>query len=47
VTQLHDSFGEVFGREVAVSPDAGGGYRVQLSFATAEEALELAGRLRG
>ncbi len=46
VTQIHDSFGAVFGREVDVSAAAGGGYTIALSFESADEALELAGRLR-
>jgi ParB family chromosome partitioning protein len=46
VAQIHDSFGTVFGREVDVSPATGGGYRIQLSFESADEALELARRLR-
>jgi ParB family chromosome partitioning protein len=43
--QITDAFGPVLGREVDVSPTAGGGYRVQLSFGSLDEALDLAGRL--
>jgi ParB family chromosome partitioning protein len=47
VAQLHDTYGAVLGRNVAVTPAPGGGYRIQVSFASADEALELATRLRG
>jgi ParB family transcriptional regulator, chromosome partitioning protein len=46
VVQLADSFGTALGRDVDVSPTPGGGYRIQLSFESADEALELASRLR-
>jgi ParB family chromosome partitioning protein len=46
VAQIHDTFGALLGREVDVTASSAGGYRVQLSFATAEEAFELATRLR-
>ncbi len=46
VAQIHDTFGALLGRDVEVSAAGDGGYRVQLSFGTAEEALELATRLR-
>jgi ParB family chromosome partitioning protein len=47
VLQIDDSFGAALGREVQVSATPAGGYRVQISFESAEEALELASRLRG
>jgi ParB family chromosome partitioning protein len=43
--QIAEALGEAFGAEVRVRP-AGGGYRAELSFANAAEALALAGRLR-
>ncbi|HEX8977212.1 MAG TPA: ParB/RepB/Spo0J family partition protein [Gemmatimonadales bacterium] len=46
VARIHDRFGAVFGREVDVSAAVGGGYRLQLSFESADEALELARRLQ-
>jgi ParB family transcriptional regulator, chromosome partitioning protein len=46
VTQIHDSLGAALGREISVRPSSGGGYRIELSFASAEEALELAGQLQ-
>jgi len=46
VLQINDSFGAALGREVDVSATPAGGYRVQISFESAEEALELASRLR-
>jgi ParB family chromosome partitioning protein len=46
VTQIHDSLGAALGREISVRPSSGGGYRIELSFASAEEALELAGQLK-
>jgi ParB family chromosome partitioning protein len=46
VVQITDSFGTALGRDVDVSPTPGGGYRIQLSFESADEALELASRLR-
>jgi ParB family transcriptional regulator, chromosome partitioning protein len=45
VVQITDSFGTALGRDVDVSPTPGGGYRIQLSFESADEALELASRL--
>jgi ParB family transcriptional regulator, chromosome partitioning protein len=46
LAQLHDTYGAVLGREVDVRATPGGGYRVQLNFESADEALELAMRLR-
>jgi hypothetical protein len=43
---LSDSFGSALGRDVEVTATAMGGYRVHLSFESADEALELAARLR-
>jgi ParB family chromosome partitioning protein len=45
VIEITDSFGTALGRDVGVSPTPGGGYRIQLSFESAAEALELASRL--
>ncbi|HEY4280241.1 MAG TPA: ParB/RepB/Spo0J family partition protein [Conexibacter sp.] len=44
VQRLSDVFGKALGAEVAVAPQ-GAGYRVQLSFDSLDEALELARRL--
>jgi ParB family transcriptional regulator, chromosome partitioning protein len=44
--QIADSFAAAIGREVAVTPGNGAGYRVELSFDSADAALELALRLR-
>ena len=44
--EIADVLGDALGAEVRVSVTPSGGYRVELSFATQEEALELAGRLR-
>jgi ParB family transcriptional regulator, chromosome partitioning protein len=46
VDRIHDTFGAVLGRDVDVSASSGGGYRVQLSFDSADEAIELAGQLK-
>jgi ParB family transcriptional regulator, chromosome partitioning protein len=46
VQRIGDGFGAALGREVEVTAGAGGGYRVHLSFESADEALELARRLR-
>jgi ParB family transcriptional regulator, chromosome partitioning protein len=46
VVQITDTFGTALGRDVDVSPTPGGGYRIQLNFESADEALELASRLR-
>ncbi len=46
ITQITDSLGAALGRELDVSPGTGGGYRVRISFASVDEALELADRLQ-
>jgi ParB family transcriptional regulator, chromosome partitioning protein len=46
IEQIADSLGAVLGCEVDVAPGRGRGYRVQISFESADEALELARRLR-
>jgi ParB family chromosome partitioning protein len=46
VLQINDSFGTALGRDVDVGVTSAGGYRVQMSFESVEEALELASRLR-
>jgi ParB family chromosome partitioning protein len=45
-SQINDALGAALGREVEVSPTAAGGYRVNLSFGSLDEALDLATRLR-
>jgi ParB family chromosome partitioning protein len=45
-SQIADALGEALGAEVQVKPTRDGGYRAELAFATPEEALELARRLR-
>jgi ParB family chromosome partitioning protein len=45
VARIHDTYGALLGREVTVNAAATGGYQVELSFQTAEEALALARRL--
>ena len=47
VQRIGDSLGAALGREVEVTAGAAGGYRVHLSFESAEEAVELAQRLQG
>jgi len=44
--EIAHALGGVLGTEVRVSAERGGGYRAELSFAGAQEALELARRLR-
>jgi ParB family chromosome partitioning protein len=44
--QIGDSFTAALGHDVAVTPANGAGYRVELSFESVDEALELARRLR-
>jgi ParB family chromosome partitioning protein len=44
--EIAEALGGVLGAEVQVKPSRGGGYRAELEFATPEEALELARRLR-
>jgi len=46
VEQIGDSFSAALGHDVAVTPAKGAGYRVELSFESVDEALELARRLR-
>ncbi len=46
ITQISDSLGAALGRDLDVSTGPGGGYRVRLSFDSADEALELAARLQ-
>ena len=45
VEQIGDALGAAMGAEIEVKPGAGGSYRVQLSFDSLEDALELARRL--
>jgi ParB family chromosome partitioning protein len=46
LVRIADTLGSVLGRELEVRPAAGGhGYRVQLSFDSVEDALDLARRL--
>jgi ParB family transcriptional regulator, chromosome partitioning protein len=45
ITQISDALGEALGCEVEVGP-SGRGYRAELSFASLDEALDLARRLR-
>jgi ParB family chromosome partitioning protein len=46
IEQISETLSGVFGRDMTVSPGAGGsGYRVQLSFESVEDAIELARRL--
>jgi ParB family chromosome partitioning protein len=44
--EIADALGAALGTEVRVKPARDGGYRAEMGFATPEEALELAGRLR-
>jgi ParB family chromosome partitioning protein len=44
--EIAEALGGALGAELRVKPTRDGGYRVELSFATCEEALELARRLR-
>ena len=44
--EIADALGAALGAEVLVKPTRDGGYRAELSFATSEEAIELARRLR-
>jgi ParB family chromosome partitioning protein len=44
--QIEDTYGAALGREVQVMPTQSGGYRLQISFESADEALALAARLR-
>lgn len=45
--EIADALGAALGAEVKVKPTRDGGYRAEMGFATPEEALELARRLRG
>jgi ParB family chromosome partitioning protein len=45
IAQIQDTYDAVLGREVQVSATPAGGYRIQLSFESAAEALELGTRL--
>jgi ParB family chromosome partitioning protein len=45
VAAIQDRFGAALGREVEVTPTSGGGYRVHLSFESADDALGLAVRI--
>ena len=45
IAEIGDTFEAALGREVTVSA-SGGGFRAQLTFESAEEALELARRLK-
>jgi ParB family transcriptional regulator, chromosome partitioning protein len=44
--EIAEALGAALGAEVSVHPAPGGGYRAELSFATPQEAIELARRLR-
>ena len=44
--EIAEALGGALGAEVKVSPSRDGGYRAELSFASPEEAIELARRLR-
>ena len=46
ILRIGDGFGAALGRDVEVTATSAGGYRVHLSFESADEALELARRLR-
>jgi ParB family transcriptional regulator, chromosome partitioning protein len=46
IEQIGDSFSAALGHDVAVTPAKGASYRVELSFESVDEALELARRLR-
>jgi ParB family chromosome partitioning protein len=43
--EIAEAFAEALGADVRVKPNAGGGYSAQLTFASREEAIELARRL--
>jgi ParB family transcriptional regulator, chromosome partitioning protein len=45
IEQISDALGAALGREVDVAPGKGNGYRVQLGFASLDEALDLARKL--
>ena len=44
--EISEALGAALGAEISVRPAPGGGYRAELSFATPQEAIELARRLR-
>jgi ParB family chromosome partitioning protein len=46
IEQIIDTLGPALGRDIAVTPRAGHGYRVQLTVDSVDDALELARRLR-
>jgi ParB family transcriptional regulator, chromosome partitioning protein len=46
VERITDALGEALGTDVQVAPAASGAYRAQLTFASLDEALDLARRLR-
>jgi ParB family chromosome partitioning protein len=46
IDRISDALGAALGCEVAVAPGKGSGYRVELSFESLDEALDLARRLR-
>jgi ParB family transcriptional regulator, chromosome partitioning protein len=43
---IADALGDALGAEVKVTPTPGGGYRAEMAFASAEDALDLADRIR-
>jgi hypothetical protein len=45
IERILDTLGPALGREIEVAPGKRGGYRVQMSFESLDEALELARRL--
>jgi ParB family chromosome partitioning protein len=45
IDRIQDTLGHALGRDVEVSPEHGHGYRVQLTFDSLDDALELARRL--
>ena len=45
MAEIQDRLGFALGQEVEVTPTSGGGYRVHLSFESAEDALQLAVRI--
>ena len=47
VTAIADHLGSALGQDIEVTVTADGGYRAHLSFESADEAIELAARLRG
>ena len=45
MAEIQDRLASALGQEVEVTPTGGGGYRVHLSFESAEDALQLAVRI--